>query len=118
VPAGEEAGERLVVDRLDLLAQCGEARAAQAAKDVGLAPLTLHAARPKLAPHEAALALKAAKLRFRPLGGQAEPQRCVSGREGAAAPRVADQQAADGVLPDFEEASGRPEGGIAPTASR
>src|SRR6185312_15960490 len=103
VPAGEEASERLVVDRLDLLAQRGEARAAEAAKDIGFAPFALRAARPKLAPHETALALEAAELRFRPLGGEGEPHCYVSGREGAAAPRVADQKTADGVLSDFEE---------------
>ena len=70
MPAREEAGERLVVDGLDRLAEGGEAGAAEAAKDVGLAPFALCAARSKLSAHEAAVELETAELRIRTLGGR------------------------------------------------
>ena len=44
LPVGEEAGERLLLDRLDLFAQFGEGFAADEAQDLGVAPFTMEAA--------------------------------------------------------------------------
>jgi hypothetical protein len=64
VPAGQEAAERGLLGRLDLLAQRGERGAAQATKDVGIAPLALDAAGTQLAAHELLVALELAELRL------------------------------------------------------
>ena len=61
LPGREEAGERALVGRLDLLAQGGERRAAQAPQHLGVAPLALGAARPQLAAHQLAGALELAQ---------------------------------------------------------
>jgi hypothetical protein len=58
VPGGQEARERRLLDRLDLLAQRGERRAAQAAQDVRIAPLAFAPARPELTAHEQVVALE------------------------------------------------------------
>ena len=52
LPARQEGGQRALVDGLDLLAQDRERRAAQAAQDLGVAPLALAAARAQLAAHQ------------------------------------------------------------------
>ena len=52
VPAGQEPRERGGLDRLDLAPERRERRTAQPPQDVGLAPLALGAAGPKLAAHE------------------------------------------------------------------
>ena len=58
LPARQEAGELALVGRLDLLAQPGEAGAAQPAQDVGLAPLARGAAGEELAADDVAGALQ------------------------------------------------------------
>ena len=61
LPAGQERGERALVGRLDLLAQRGQRGAAQAAQDLGVAPLALGAAGAQLAADELAGALELAQ---------------------------------------------------------
>ena len=58
LPGGQEAGELGRIDRLGLLAQRGDARAAHPAQDVGVAPLALGSAREELAADELAGALE------------------------------------------------------------
>ena len=58
VPAGQEAGERAGVDRLDLLAQRGERPAPELPEHVAVAPLPLDAVGPELAAHHPAVALE------------------------------------------------------------
>ena len=53
VPRGQEPGQHLGVDRLDLVAQAGEAAAPDPAQHPGVAPLALGAVGPELAPHDA-----------------------------------------------------------------
>ena len=57
--AGQEAGERLALDRLDLAAQRGERPAPELAQHVVVAPLALDAVGPELAPHHPAVGLEA-----------------------------------------------------------
>src|SRR4029079_2195813 len=61
LPAREEAGELAGVGRLDLLAQAGEAGAADPAQDFGVAPLALGPPRSQLAAGQGALAPPAAQ---------------------------------------------------------
>ena len=75
MPARQEAGKGDLLDRLDLLAKRGERSAADPAEHVGVAPLPLGPARPKLAADEPVLALQHHQLGFRALGVDAEPLR-------------------------------------------
>ena len=61
LPRGEEAAELGRIDRLGLLAKRRDARPADAAQDVGIAPLPLAAARQQLAANELAGALELAQ---------------------------------------------------------
>ena len=61
LPGGQEARQRTLVGRLDLLAQHRERRAAQPAQHLGVAPLALGAAGPQLAADELAGALELAQ---------------------------------------------------------
>ena len=61
LPGGQEAGERALVGGLDLLAQHGERRTAQAPQHLGMAPLAFAAAGPQLAADELAGALELAQ---------------------------------------------------------
>jgi hypothetical protein len=54
VPARQEPGQRLRLDRLDLAPQPGQRAAAQQPQDVGVAPLAFHASGPELTPDESA----------------------------------------------------------------
>ena len=63
LPGGQEAGELGRVDRLDLLAQRGDAGAAHPAQHVGVAPLALAAARKQLAADQLAGALELSQRR-------------------------------------------------------
>ena len=112
----QEAPERRLLGRLDLLAQRGERRAAQPAEDVGVAPLALGAARPQLAADELLLALERAQLG---LDVAAEVVVRLAGRERAARARVPrDERAGAARAPLSRKTSGSPDGGIAPSASR
>jgi len=81
VPAGQEPRQCLLLDGLDLLAECGQRGAAQAAQHVGVAPLALGAARSQLAAHELLVALErdedrrylAPEALVRLLGGERPP---------------------------------------------
>jgi hypothetical protein len=103
LPRGEEAAERALVDGLDLLAKAGEARAAQPAEDVRVAPLALGSARPELTAGE----LEAGEKRLHPFVRQAEAARCLLRREGAAAARPAAQHGSEWVLAALEEDIGK-----------
>ena len=58
LPRGQKARQRALIDRLDLLAQRRQRRAAQAAQHLGVTPLALAAARAQLAADEVAGALE------------------------------------------------------------
>ena len=58
MPGRQEAPERGLLRGLDLLAQCRERRSPQPPEDIGVAPLALDSARPKLAPDELVGALE------------------------------------------------------------
>ena len=62
MPRGQEAAERRLLGRLDLLAERRERRAAEPAEDVRVAPLALGAAGPQLAADELLLPLERAQL--------------------------------------------------------
>ena len=59
LPRGQEPGQRLGVDRLDLATQRGERAPPQLAQHVVVAPLALDAVGPELAPHDATVDLEA-----------------------------------------------------------
>ena len=54
MPGGQEPGQRLGLDGLDLAAQQGQRPLAQRAQHVWVAPLPLRAVRPELAPQQQA----------------------------------------------------------------
>ena len=62
VPARQEAPERRLLGGLDFLAERSERRAAKATQHIGVAPLALGPARPKLAADQLLLALELAQL--------------------------------------------------------
>ena len=68
LPGGEKAGQRALIDRLDLLAQRSQRRPAQAAQDLGVTPLALAAARAQLAADEVAGAFELGQR-----GGEVDP---------------------------------------------
>ena len=72
VPGREEPGQDLGVDRLDLVAEAGEAAAPDPAQHAGVAPLALGAVGAELAPHEAVGVDQRLQRIAEPLGAQAE----------------------------------------------
>ena len=100
VPARQEAADRRLLDRLDLLAQRGERRAPQPAEHVGVAPLALGAARTELAADELVLALERAQLR---LDVAAEVLVRLAGRERAARAGEAGDQRPQRLVPALQE---------------
>ena len=105
LPGGKEPGQRLAARRLDLPAQAGERSAPQPPEHVGVAPLALGAAGPKLAAHEPVLGLEP---RESFLGVRPEPRHRLGGRERPAAAGKADEQEPERVLPALEERVGQP----------
>ena len=65
VPRREEAGQRLLLDRLDLAAQRGQRAAAQLAQHVDVAPLAADAVGAELAAHDAPVGLERRRARRR-----------------------------------------------------
>jgi hypothetical protein len=104
LPAGQEPGQLSLVRRLHLLAQPCQARPAQPAQDVRLAPLARGPTWEELAPDESAGALQLAKSGGRvdaiALGELPGRERDVGGR---VAPDERDQRVVDGL----EEALGQ-----------
>src|SRR5262245_61934420 len=103
VPAGEEAGERLLLDGLDLLPQRGERSTAQPAQHVRVAPFPLIPARPELTAHELLVVLELGED-----GGDVAPEPLVRllGRKRAATLRVAQYQLPQRLGPALEERLG------------
>ena len=89
VPGGKEAAERGLLGGLDLAAQHGERRAADAAQDVRIAPLALGAAGPKLAADELVLELERGELGLDGRDVEPEPVRDLARRERPMGLRVA-----------------------------
>ena len=108
VPAREEAGEGDLLDGLDLLAKGSERGSTDPPEDVGVAPLALGSARPELAADEPVLALQHDQLGFGALDVDAEPLSRLTGRERAAAARIARKQRAQRFLRALEERIGQP----------
>ena len=103
LPGREEARELGLVDRLDLLAQRGDAGTADPAQDVGVTPLALAAAWEQLAADEVAAALELAQRRCHV---EAEPPVDRRGRERPVGPRVAANEGEQGIRLRLEEGVG------------
>ncbi len=69
----EEAGERLLLDRLDLLAQRGQRATAELAQHIDVAELPRHALGSELADDETLLAFERGERTGDPLGRRPEP---------------------------------------------
>ena len=115
VPAGQEAPERRLLGRLDLAPQRGERGATEPPQHVGVAPLALGAAGTELAADELVRPLELLQDR---LDVEAEPRARLRGRERPAPARVALDERDERVGAGSRNASGRPDGGITPSASR
>ena len=77
---GEEAGQRVLLDRLDFAAQPGQRLAANLAQDLGVAPLAMKAAGTEAAFEDAALGGKLAQRVFD--GGGVEARSAPRARAG------------------------------------
>ena len=104
LPGGQEAAERRLVGRLDLLAQRGERRPAKPPQDVGIAPLPFGAARTELAADEPVRPLERAPAPPPPRRVERRTALgCLGGRERAAAAREAHEQRRRAGPPRLEE---------------
>ena len=81
MPRREEAGERLLLDRLDLLAQRGERPTAELAQYVDVAEFARHPLGPELADDETFLAFERRERTGDPLGWCTEPPGDLGGEE-------------------------------------
>ena len=97
VPAGQEAGERARIDRLDLLSQRGERAPPELAEHVAVAPLPFDAIGPELAAHHPAVALEHLEGCPDRLGGQPVAPGGLRREERAVGARVARDQIDDGL---------------------
>ena len=100
VPRRSEARERLLLDGLHLASKRGERGTPEAAKHVGIAPLALGAAGPKLTAHEQLLALE---LDEDAADVAAEPRARVVRRERPASLREAKHELAQRIGAALEE---------------
>ena len=87
LPGRQERGERALVGGLDLLAQRGERRAAQAAQDLGVAPLALASPPGRSSPRTSSPSRSSALERRGRVDAVAGAQ--LGGRERAVGARVA-----------------------------
>src|SRR5215203_3063032 len=101
LPARQEAGQLALVGRLDLVAQAGEAGAAQPPQDVGLAPLARATSGQQLAAHDIARALELLQRRAR-VDAVAVGE--LAGGEGHVRGGVAPGQSDERVLDRLQEA--------------
>ncbi len=116
LPARHEAGERAGLDRLDLLAQRRERGAAQPAQHLAVTPLAAAATGPELTLNQVALALEPATARRRSRRRSARAARLTTNGPWVIAYRATTRVSASGT--SARNASGRPPGGTAPSASR
>ena len=116
VPRGQEARQRRLLDRLDLLAERGKRGAAQPAQDVGVAPLALDAAGAKLAADQQLLSLQRSEDRRRRSRSKRSFASAVVNGPRPFAKRSTSCRSESG--PPSRNTSGSPPGGIAPSASR
>ena len=85
-------------DRFDFFAQRGERAAAEYAKHIVVAPLSLDPVRPELAPHDAALAFEFFQPDLEPFVFDAVPLAHLAAQERSVRLRVAAQQVAEGIV--------------------
>ena len=108
LPGGQEARERTLLGRLNLLAQAGQRGAPQAPEHVGIAPLPLASAGAQLAQHEPSVPLELAE------DGTQVHGVAVGGLprgEGPVGAGVAASKALKRLLDLLEEGGGQPAGG-------
>ena len=118
--AGQEAGEDVRLDRLDLAAQAGQRSAPQLAQDVGIGELVRRAARPEGALQQRARRPRAPRSRSSTVARADAPARGRRlGRERRVAARPAQRAARRAARRSASShVSATPGGGLAPTASR
>ena len=110
LPGGQEAGDRVVGDRFDLLPQPGERTPAQLAQHLGVAPLGARAGRAELAvEHPAAVGESLEGLAGDGLA-EAQAGGDLGGGERAVAAGVARDEVAERVLGQLEEGVGGADG--------
>ena len=119
LPGGQEPGQRLGLDRLDLAAQRGERAPPQLAEHLVVAPLTLDAVGPELAPHDAAVDLEALERLADPgLGRRRGRRRPGAARNGPWVRAKRATRSTQRVVDRVGERGGQAEGQRAPSASR
>src|SRR5207248_3095578 len=107
LPAREEPSERGLLRRLDLLPEGGERGPAEAAQDVGIAPLAFGSTGPKLAANELLRPFQRAELSLRHRDVEAEAGGRLRGRKGTAPSREPCQEAAERPSAGLEERLGQ-----------
>ena len=119
LPRGQEPGQGLGLDRLDLAAQRGQRAAPQLAQHVVVAPLALDAVGPELAPHDAAVGLEPLERRAHP-GRRRRPAAPAawSVRNGPWVRAKRATRSTSGSSTGSVKAVGRPRGSEHPSASR
>ena len=118
LPVGKEAGQRVLLHRLDFAAQLGERLAANLAQDFRVAPLAMQAAGAESAFEHAAFVGKQAQGVFDDGGIERETVGGLAQREGAMGAGIAANQFEHGLRYRLEKAVGSPGGSGMPRASR
>ena len=118
LPVGKEAGQRVLLDRLDFAAQLGQGFAANLAQDLGVAPLAMQAARAKTAFEDTTLHQELAQCVFDYGGIEGKAIGDFAQRERPVGACVAANQFEHRLRHGIDERGGRPGGSGMPSASR